>query len=256
MERLLSVDTVRNVYLRSELRVGALRGGLWWGATAEGSLVATMVGGPLVVPWAPTPEGAEALAGQLGRQVSPRMMVGPREQLAALQAARRPPPPPREVRDPQPLLVVDRGGVRVVGSDRVRLGTPRDLDVLVRASAAMHNEEMGVDPLLLDPSGWRHRMASLVERGWSWVWFEGEEIVFKAELSAWTPEVAQVQGVWTAPGHRGQGIGAAGMAAVAAAVLAEVPRCSLYVNHYNLPARRLYQRLGFEEVGELATYFF
>lgn len=256
-QRLLDADLLRNVYLRSELRLGALRSGLWWGAfDGDAALQAVMVAGPLVVPWVPTADGAAALAGQLSRQAPPRMIVGPRDQAAALQAARRPAPPPREVRDPQPLLVVGRGGLRAEGSERVRRGTRGDLDVLVRASAAMHREEMGVDPLLLDPAGWRHRMTTLVDRGWSWVWMEDGDIIFKAELSARTPEVAMVQGVWTAPSHRGRRVGTAGMAAAAAAVLAEVPQCSLYVNHFNTIARRLYDRLGFQQAGELATYFF
>jgi ribosomal protein S18 acetylase RimI-like enzyme len=246
-----------NAYLRSELRLGGLRSGLWWGAGCDGELLGAMVGGALVVPWVPSEETATALAGQLGHQVPPRMIVGPRSHVTALQSRRRPtPPPPREVRDPQPLLVVGRGGLRRPGAEEVRPGTGDDLDQLVVASAAMHREEMGVDPLLVDPTGWRHRMSTLVDRGWSWVWREDGEIVFKAELSAWTPEVAQVQGVWTAPASRNRGVGTRGMAAVAEAVLAQVPQCSLYVNHYNVAARRLYARLGFEQVGELATYFF
>ena len=257
VQALLDADPVENVYLRSELRLGALRSGLWWGATDSGAPAGIMVGGPLVVPWVPAPEAATALAVQLGHQAPPRMIVGPRDHVRALQAARLPAPPrPREIRDPQPLLAVGRGRVTRGGTDRLRRSTRRDLDNLVLAAAAMHREEMGVDPMLIDPAGWRYRMATLVDRGWSYIWLERGEVLFKAELSAWTPEVCQVQGVWTAPAHRGRGVGTDGMAALCHVLLEQSPICSLYVNHFNAVARRLYARLGFEQVAEMATYFF
>jgi ribosomal protein S18 acetylase RimI-like enzyme len=257
LQRLLDADPVKNAYLRSELRLGALRSGLWWAALEGREPCGVMVGGPLVVPWVPSPETAAVLAVQLGHQAPPRMIVGPREHVAALQAARMPAPPrPREIREPQPLLTVERGNLRVKGTNLLRRSTRRDLDQLVLAAAAMHREEMGIDPMLIDPAGWRYRMATLVERGWSYLWIEGGEVLFKAELSAWTPDVCQVQGVWTAPARRNRGVATLGMAAMCEALFEQTPTCSLYVNHFNAPALRLYERLGFQQVGEMATYFF
>ena len=256
LDALLATDPVQNVYLRSELRLHGLRGGAWWGAGDGDRLEAAMLGGALIVPWIPRPELAGAMAGSLLEQAPPRMMVGPREQVGSLQAARRSPPPPREVRDPQPVMVLRRGQLPVAGSSRVRAGRADDLDRLTLAAAAMHHEEMGVDPLAIDPTGWRSRMSQLVERGWSWVWSERGEVVFKAELSAWTAEMVQIQGVYTAPARRGQGVATAGMAAVCAALFEDVPACSLYVNHFNTAARRLYSRLGFREQATFATLIF
>ena len=113
-----------------------------------------------------------------------------------------------------------------------------------------------MDPYAGDPAGWRRRMASFIDRGWSWVWTEAGEVVFKAELSAWTPEVAQLQGVYTSPRHRRRGIAHAGLAAVCAQVLASVPRCTLYVNGYNTGALRLYAGLGFRPAGTFATVIY
>jgi predicted GNAT family acetyltransferase len=138
----------------------------------------------------------------------------------------------------------------------IRRGRRDDLDRLTVAAAAMHREEMGVDPLALDPIGWRHRMATLIDRGWVFLLVEGGEIAFKVELSAWTPEVVQLQGVWTRPELRRRGVATAALAAVCAELLAEVPVCSLYLNSYNEPAMRLYRRIGFRQVGEFATVIF
>jgi ribosomal protein S18 acetylase RimI-like enzyme len=254
---LLDADRLQNVYLRSELRLAGLAG-QWWGVDGadRGQLKAVLLGGPLVVPWIPDLDDVDRLAEALSRQQPPRMLVGPRAQVLALHAARHPAPALRELRDPQPLLVLDRAHVPPPTDTGVRRGTADDLERLTVAAADMHREEMGVDPLAIDPAGWRTRMGTLIQRGWSWVWTEGDEVVFKAELSAWTPDAAQIQGVWTAPHRRNSGIGTAAMAAVTRAVLDDVPHCTLYVNHYNVPARRVYDRLGFEQVASLATLMY
>ncbi|HEY6379652.1 MAG TPA: GNAT family N-acetyltransferase [Candidatus Dormibacteraeota bacterium] len=253
---LLDVDVVRNAFLRSELRLGALRSGVWWGIETGGSLRSVLACGALAVPWLGAMDDAPMLARVVDRQRQPQLMTGPREHVLAIHRAQRPAPRPREVRDPQPLLVVQRGALRRAPASGLRRGTLADLDRLTAASAAMHREEMGVDPLAVDPTGWRQRMATLIERGWSYVLEEGGQVIFKAELSAWTPEASLVQGVYTIPQRRGQGVGTAAMAALCEVLLSEAPLCTLYVNHFNTAARRLYVTLGFEHVGDFATLFF
>ena len=257
LTRLLDEEPLHTVYLRSELRLAGAGAGQWWGVEADGRIRGALLGGPLVFPWAPHDEDVERLAESLRRQAAPRMMVGPSRQVLALHQARRPAPPPlRETRNPQPLLALHRQSLPVRPARQVRLGTPADLERLTLAAADMHREEMGIDPLAVDPSGWRSRMATLIQRRWSWVWTEGDEVVFKAELSAWTPEAVQIQGVYTAPRHRNRGIATAAMATVCAAVLEQAPVCTLYVNHYNLAARAVYRRLGFEHIGDMATLMY
>lgn len=258
---LLDQDPVANVYLRSELRLAASEGLAlgapwvsWWGVEAGSGLRALLLGGSLVVPWIPDPADAELLARALPHLPRLRLMIGPAPSVRALAAAaarHR----PTEARDPQPVMVLDHAPA-VPPDAPVRRAGPADLDRLVRASAAMHREEMGVDPLALDPGAWRRRMSTLIERGWSYVWSEGGEILFKVELSAWTPEVLQLQGVWTDPRVRRRGLATRGLAAVCALLLRDVPLCSLYVNAYNAPALGLYARLGFRQAGDFATLIY
>lgn len=255
LSRLLEADMVQNAYLRSELRMG-LGSGTWWGLAQGDALSAVLLGGALVVPWVPRIEDGPRIADALRRQTPPRMIVGPRDSVLSLHTAAWPPRTPEEVRDPQPLLVLRRGQCCPLTRVPVRRGTRADLESLTVAAAAMHREEMGVDPLLVDAAGWRARMTGLIDRGWSYVWMEGGRVIFKAELSAWTPEAVQVQGVYTAPGRRCQGLGTAGLASVCADIFREVPICSLYVNAYNQAALRLYARLGFEAVGDFATIIY
>jgi hypothetical protein len=252
---LIDREPVTNVYLRSELRLG-FDAGDWWGAFEDDELTAVVLGWSLVVPYIPDLEAAAPLAQALITGAQPRMVVGPRASVMALHNAFRPARPARELRDPQPLMVLDRGDLRGTPSEDVRLSTRGDLDALIVAAARMHREEMGIDPLAVDAPAWRMRMLSLIERRWSWIWMREHEVLFKAELSAWTPEVVQIQGVYTAPKYRGRGIARAGLAAICAHVFREVPRCSLYVNQYNVIAQRVYDRLGFKPADVFATVMY
>ena len=82
-------------------------------------------------------------------------------------------------------------------------------------------------------------------------------MVFKAEVGAATKHVCQLQGVWVDPRFRGRGLSIAGTAAVVDACLRDIaPAVSLYVNDFNLPARRAYERVGFSQVGSFASILF
>lgn len=77
--------------------------------------------------------------------------------------------------------------------------------------------------------------------------------MFKAEIGSQSPAVGQIQGVWVHPEWRGHGLGTAGTAAVATAVVNSGRIASLYVNDYNTVARAAYARVGFAQVGTFAT---
>ncbi len=100
-------------------------------------------------------------------------------------------------------------------------------------------------------------MARLLRQQRSYLRMADGEVIFKADLAAVSRHTVQVQGVWVAPAWRGQGVGAAAMAAVVRDALQRVaPTVSLYVNDYNVAARRMYRRCGFRQVGTFATVLF
>lgn len=255
MRSLLDAEPVEHAYLRSELRQGVERAE-WWGVRDGDRLRAVMLAGPLTAPCIPERPDAGLLADTACAGSPPRMLVGARASVAALRDALLPVQRPREVREPQPLLMLDSTNRLPLEFAPVRPATRADVDALAIAAAAMHREEMGGDPAPVDPAAWRSRMVSLVDLGWSWAWIECDSVIFKAELSAWTPEVVQIQGVYTHPARRRQGIAAAGLAAVCRTLLRSVPVCSLYVNANNHTALRLYDRLGFRRAGDFATVFY
>jgi uncharacterized protein len=163
----------------------------------------------------------------------------------------------REVRRSQPLLATsdDPPVLPDFGVTRVK---PRQLDLLLPASIAMFTEEVGVSPIGTDGgTAYRQRVRDLVEDGRAFARIENGEVLFKAEIGAATSDACQIQGVWVHPRYRGRGLGAPGTAAVVRTALREIaPVVSLYVNDFNHPARAVYQRCGFRQVGTFATVLF
>ena len=254
LQLLLDRDPVQNAYLRSELRAGIAYAD-WWGVRDGDRLRAALIAGSLTVPSACDVSDAALLGETACVAQPPRMLVGPRDVVIALRDALLPRRQPRDVRDPQPLLALSDGRSLASSPTPVRLATRDDVEALTIAAASMHREEMG-DPQPVDPGAWRSRMTALVDLGWSWVWLERDNVVFKAELSAWTPEAVQIQGVYTHPGKRRRGVATAALSQICRTIQQQVPVCSLYVNHQNETALRLYTRLGFHRAGDFATVFY
>lgn len=252
---LLDRDPVRNVFLRSELRLHGTNAA-WLVLSERNELRAAVLAGSLAAPCIPRQEDAPSLVSGLLGAGLPHLVLGPREDTLALVEALRPVHPPAEVRDPQPIMAVDAAHLARLPGATLQRPTRQHVDMLASAAAAMHREEQRSPGPMPAPSAWRPRTAQLVERGWSWVWLENGRLIFKAELSAWTPEAVQVQGVYTSPEHRRRGVATAGMAALCTLLLAEVPLVTLYVNEWNEAAMRLYRRLGFRQQGAFATVMY
>ena len=160
--------------------------------------------------------------------------------------------PARAVRTRQPLLRLDRGVVHRppdVGLRRVR---PDELDAYLPAAAAMFTEELGVAPFE-NGGQYRSRVGAMIREGRAFAVIRNGQVVFKADFGAVSSRTCQIQGVWTRSDLRGQGLGTAAMVGVLDHALAAAPTASLYVNDYNVAARRMYERLGMTEVATLTT---
>lgn len=258
----LEEHPLETVFLRSEIRQGALRQGAMLGVEhPPGKRIrGVLMHGPVVVPWAPDHRDLDVLARALRPHLAwVQLMVGPSDQISRLQdqlGTRL--PPIRMLRAEQPHYVVDLGSVAPEQTDPppLRRARPMDLELLVQAGAAMHLEEVGFDPLQVDPSGYRERMLTLIRRGRLYVWMEGERVAFKAECSSVTPEAVQVQGVWTDPALRRQGRATRAMTTLCHLLLADTQWVTLFVNDFNQTAIRLYERTGFRRIGTMRTVLF
>jgi predicted GNAT family acetyltransferase len=164
--------------------------------------------------------------------------------------------PAREIRPDQPLMAL--AGQPVVPADPyVRPVRPDELDIYLPAAVAMFTEEVGVDPRLGDGGvGYRSRVAELIAAGRAFARFDGDQVLFKAEIGALSSQVGQIQGVWVHPELRGRGLGTAGTAAVVERLSAMNRISSLYVNAFNHPAKAAYTRIGFTQIASFATVLF
>jgi hypothetical protein len=130
-----------------------------------------------------------------------------------------------------------------------RYSTTRDLDALVPACAAMHKEEVGIDPLERDAAGYRERIRELIEKRRSVVRVINGVIVSKCEYSAITPDAVQLMGVWTHPQFRRHGFSRALLKEVCGHLFRKGKTVTLFVNDFNKPAIALYEDLGFQRIG-------
>jgi len=259
---LLATDPVAYAMVSERLQllgVGTALGAEMWGCFRGEDLVAGMYLGANVVPVGAEPEAIAAFASR-ARLTARRCssIVGPAAPvLDFYQQLERSWGKARDVRPDQPMLAIS-GPPAIPGNPQVRTATLDDLEAVFPASVAMFTEELGISPLTPDGgAGYRRRVISLIQQGRAFVLIEDGEVVFKAEVGVVAQGVAQIQGVWVDPSHRGHHLSEAGMAAVVELTRARFAQTvSLYVNSYNLAALAAYRRVGFVQVGEFATVLY
>ena len=255
-------DPVANVFVAARLDAVGLDarrlGAEVWGYYEDGVLLSLCYAGASLMPveaGAPAAAQFAERARRAGRHCS--SIVGPTVPVEAMWSALLASwGPARDVRR-QPLMAIDQRPLCDAerGVRRVRID---ELDTLLPACIAMFTEEVGVSPVASDGGAmYRARVAELIAEGRAFALIEDGRVLFKAEIGSATAQACQIQGVWVEPALRGTGLGARGTAAVVNFALDSVsPVVSLYVNDYNLPARRAYERVGFATVGSFTSVLF
>lgn len=138
-----------------------------------------------------------------------------------------------------------------------RFATQEDYGELLPAAAAMFCEEVGLDPLERYGEGYRNRVHTLsAHQRTVIVQNVTGAVIYKADAGLASLDTAQIQGLWVHPDYRGLGLAAPFTAAACALLRRRYRHLSLYVNDYNAPARALYKRLGWEQIGEYSTVIF
>lgn len=255
---LTAADPVVHTFMEHRLRTSSLDspwfGGEVWGWFVDGELRGGCHAATIVIPFGELDDTAlGALALRVRRKVA-ASIVGPEHLALALWECLRPAwGPARSVRAQQPLLVID-DKPDVAPDPRVRHVTMDEFEIVYPACVQMFTEEVGSDPELGNRDGYRARVSHLIAQGWAFAIIEDGEVLFKAEVGAATPAACQVQGVYVAPRLRGTGLATPAMAGVVRLARETIaPRVSLYVNDYNLAARRVYEKVGFTQHGTFAT---
>jgi hypothetical protein len=193
-------------------------------------------------------EDLEVLLGRVQQAPErPRLFVGPEVHAPAV---RRPMFRGGGVRPrldrKQAYYVLDRAAVGDPEPLDLRPARESERDQVVRAHAAMIEEDLGIPVTHLDVD----RLGDLANRriraGKIWVHMRNGELVFKTEEIGRAPDAVLVGGVYTAPIHRGRGYASRGMASWARDHFPdEVRHFALHVNAVNTPAYRAYERAGY-----------
>ena len=265
VREILERDSVTNAFIASRLHRWldsslslSKLSGEFWVVEDEGSFEALVYVGANLVPTLCSDQAIDAIVGRLAREMRRSTSItGPASVVLSLWERLEPSwGSARVIRNAQPLLVIDSAPLVEPDVD-VRAVEPVELSLIFPSAVEMFTQEVGTSPLGLDNgASFRSRLAELILQGRAFARIENGEVLFKAEIGLSTPRAAQIQGVWTQPARRGEGIATSGMATVVLEALKSSDRVSLYVNDFNESALRVYEKVGFMHHGILASVLF
>lgn len=259
VEALLAERPIENLFLASKIAqfgIDRRRVGRLHGFERDGRLTAVCLDGGTIFPAGFDPDAVPAFVRAIGPVRQATSILGPCMTALGVYVGlvERWPGDWRQVsnvRQRQPLMLLDRPPV-VDGDERVRLLTTRDFDSYLAASVHMYTEEIGSSPFKYG-SGYERFVKERLKQDDAYGIVVDGEVVFKADLGPKLYGHTQLQGVWVHPELRGRGLSVPALASMMRQVMERFPLVSLYVNDFNTPAIRAYERLGFVTVGALAT---
>ncbi len=249
IEELLTESPVLNLFLLGFLAVHPVDRAWWYGVDAGrgderlGGVVMVLPG-RLAVPFCPNPILATALGKTLRALHRPCMLVGPREACDRIWAEWGPSAP--VLRHYEQRLYVLESMPDGAPPEGFRRGTDQDLDVVAAQASAMTLEDLGFDPADESPSAHRTTVQDRLRAGRTWVLERHGEIVFQINVGTVSRRGCQVGGTYVPPEHRGHGYATLGVEATCRRLLSLHPLVTLHVNEANLPAVRVYEKVGFQ----------
>ena len=137
----------------------------------------------------------------------------------------------------------------------LRPATVNELELVMPVQAELAFAESGVNPLQVDPQGFRERCLRRIEQGRTWVVVDNGQLVFKADVISKTPEVVYLEGIWLREDCRRQNLGTRFMSALMRRLLEDTKSICLLVNETNESAQGFYRKCGFNFRATYETIF-
>jgi ribosomal protein S18 acetylase RimI-like enzyme len=139
--------------------------------------------------------------------------------------------------------------------DGLRPATVDELELVMPVQAELAYAESGVNPLDIDPQGFRRRCLRRIEQGRTWVVVENGLLVFKADVISKTPEVNYLEGIWLREDRRNKTLGTRFMSELMRQLLENTKSICLLVNESNEWAQGFYRKCGFHFRATYETIF-
>lgn len=250
---LLSDDPIATVHLRGMLEdygvVHAAHRGQFFGYYENHELAGVALLGHAILLYgkeAAFPYFAQAT---LQAKNSGQVIFGPRQQVEAFWSS-------LEKLGRQTRLVrdyhwfVSHRPAQLPKSLQLRKARLEDLEAVANAHAEMVCEGNGVDPRSSDWQSFCQRVAERIKRGRVWVKIEDGNLVFKADLINQTRETSYLEGIWTHLAYRDQGVATQCLTELVHRLCRKGSVPCLVVEPDDIPARRVYERVGFVQTQE------
>jgi ribosomal protein S18 acetylase RimI-like enzyme len=139
--------------------------------------------------------------------------------------------------------------------DGLRPATADELELVMPVQDELAHAESGVNPLEIDPLGFRERCLRRIEQGRTWVVVENGFLVFKADVISTTPEVNYLEGIWLREDRRDKNLGTRFMSELLRRLLEKTKSVCLLVNESNEWAQGFYRKCGFHFRATYETIF-
>lgn len=127
----------------------------------------------------------------------------------------------------------------------LRRATTEELEQVTTVHAEMAAEETGVNPLKVDPAGFRDRCARRIQQGRVWVSMKDNQLMFKADVISDLPEVTYLEGLYVSPEKRGNGFGASCVRQLTNNLLTHSRSVCLLAKDHNSAAHDCYRKAGY-----------
>ncbi len=130
-----------------------------------------------------------------------------------------------------------------------------ELMPIAEAHAEVAFVESGVNPMEKDREGYLKRTLKRIEKERTFVVFDGDKLVFKADIVAETSDVIYLEGIYVGEEYRGKGIGAECLAQVSLELMTRVENICLLSNVEFKSAHRSFAKAGFKNTDSCLTLF-
>src|SRR5262245_21894796 len=137
----------------------------------------------------------------------------------------------------------------------LRPATANELELVMPIQAELAFAESGVNPLHVDPKGFRARCLRRIEQERTWVVVEDDRLIFKADVISKTSAVVYLEGIWTREEKRNNGSGVSFMNELTHRLLDDSKSICLLVNENNERAQSFYRKCGFRFRATYETIF-